>query len=417
MFTDSIRISLFPATAMLALTLCSAAAAQFPQPEPCITQTAGVIDYGQHVCGAGGSGLASLSPVGHIEIFSFHYDAGEAVWFQGYTSGSLDLRLRVLDPANGFAVVASNSVSGNAANYPYSAIGAGLTLGLSPSLNLATGDYLVEVSDSGANETGSYSLSLQRITPAFGPILQDSTLITDTISPKTDVDILGFHANQGSLLNVFLRTHGCLDLAYRIYDSSGTLVKAEAAIAGNASNYPYSCISQTVNFNPFATSTNSNAPAPATGLYWIVLRDSGVNETGTYSAQVQCLFSPGGCPSTPASFALQVTQPAGSGSIALDVVGGVASAPYITAFSFNPVNAGAPHTGWFGGLHVSFPELGAIMSCGFPFIGFLDANGESTWASAIPAGPLPPIYMVTVQMSPGFQGIVTPTPIVTANLL
>lgn len=414
--TGSFIPALGALTAVLALGTAPAIA-QIPQPEICISQFAGVISPGQHVCGAGGTGLAQLTPVGHIDIFAFSYVAGETLWFDGYTAGSLDIQLRVLDPASGFALVASTWCPGNEGGWPFGPVACGAAIALTPALGLATGGYLIEVSDYGSDETGSYSLSLGRITPPAGPVLANATIVTDTISPVTDIDLLGFDAVQGSLVNVYLRTMGCLDLEYRVIDATGIVVTAPNYIPGNEGGWPFGCIVNQVSFNPFAVPGNPNAPVPTTGTYWLVLRDSGLTETGTYNAQVQCLYSPTGCPSTPAPFNLAITQPTGSRSLAINVSGGLPNAPYITAFSFDPVNAPAPHTGWFGGLHIGFPELAFEIGLGWPFIGTLDGNGASSFASVFPPGPFPTLYAVTVRLSPSLQSFVTATPVVTANLL
>ncbi|HEX5054099.1 MAG TPA: hypothetical protein VFZ65_20135, partial [Planctomycetota bacterium] len=319
-----------------ALTLFAVVAApltaQFPQSEPSVSQGPGVVVIapGQHISGPGGTGYAALTSPGQIDIYSFHYVGGETVWFEGYTGGCLDLLLEVLDPSNGNLVVASGSCSGNN-GYAGACAAWGTEVGLNPALGLQTGNYLLKVSDVGSNETGSYTVSMVRVSPPAGPMLSNATLVTDTISPVTDVDTIGFTVAQGSLVNLYLRTHGCLDLEYRILDSSGTIVLGPNVIDGNT-GYAGACAVNQVSINPFGTPTNPNAPAPTTGTYWIVLRDSGLTETGTYDAEVQCLYSPTGCPNTGTNFTLTMNQPTGPGSLAINVANGTPGAPYITAF-------------------------------------------------------------------------------------
>lgn len=406
-----------PSFAALLLGFASALGAQGPQPETYIAQTAGFIAPGQHVAGPGGSGYASLSPVGRIDTFVFNYVAGQSVWFQGFTGGSLDLQLRVLDPANGFTVVASSWCSGNSGSYPYPPVASGVEIALTPALALPTGAYLLEVSDYGSDETGSYSVTMALVHQPNGPMLSNGVLHTDTISPPSDLDMMEFAAVQGSLVNVFLRTHGCLDMQYWVFDASGNQVTGGGAVQGNSGSYPYPCIVSSISFNPFATPTNANAPVPTSGTYWIAVRDWGLTETGTYDVQVQCLYSPTGCPPAAGNFTLAMTQPTGHGSLAIDVTNGTPDAPYITAFSFDPINTSAPHTGWFGGLHISFPELGGIMGLGFPFLGLLDPMGQSHFATPFPFGPFPPLWAVSVELSPGYLNIVRATPVVAVNLL
>jgi hypothetical protein len=76
---------------------------------------------------------------------------------------------------------------------------------------------------------------------------------------------------------------------------------------------------------------------------------------------------------------------------------------YFTAITFDPANATSLGTGWWGGLHISLLELasevvnGYAYGPGLPFVGILDANGESWWGlppGSVPPG-FPPMYAVT----------------------
>lgn len=95
---------------------------------------------------------------------------------------------------------------------------------------------------------------------------------------------------------------------------------------------------------------------------------------------------------------LELSQPFGSGSLRLRNTGTYGGKFYLTAVSFDPLNAGSGlGTGWWAGLHISIQILGQEIMWGEPFVGFLDAGGASNWE--LPAGTVPvpftPIYAVT----------------------
>lgn len=412
--SSSLPAAVSAALAAAVFGLASASSAQIPQSEPYVAESFGFIAAGQHIAhDSAGSAPATLTTLGQIRVYHFNYVAGETIWFLGYTGGCLDLQLQVIDEAT-FMVVASASCSGN--NGPYGACaGYGVSITIDASTALPSGAYMLWVSDVGGDETGSFSISMVRAGPPDGPMLSNATLVTDTIAPVTDADTLGFDVVQGSIVNLYLRTHGCLDLGYRVLDASGAVIVGPSTIGGNTGPYG-ACASNQVSFNPFALPGNPNAPAPASGRYWIVLNDSGLDETGTYDAQVQCLYSPTGCPPAAGNFTLAMTQPTGHGSLAIDVTNGTPDAPYITAFTFDATNNSTPHTGWFGGLHISFPELGGIMGLGFPFLGLLDQTGQSHFATPFPFGPFPPLWAVSVELSPGYLNLVRATPVIQVNL-
>lgn len=120
-----------------------------------------------------------------------------------------------------------------------------------------------------------------------------------------------------------------------------------------------------------------------------------------------------------APFTLAITQPNGPGSVSVQVANGPPGAYYLTAISFDNLNASSPGQGWWGGLFISFLDLYALAAFNQPpFSGFLDASGGALFS--VPAGltgPYPPIYAVTRTFGSGFSSINGTTNLVSVVLL
>lgn len=102
---------------------------------------------------------------------------------------------------------------------------------------------------------------------------------------------------------------------------------------------------------------------------------------------------------------LQISQPAGAGSLGIAVTCGTASHTYLSAFSFDSENSASPGTGWWGGLHISLQSL--VSQYLFqvpPFFGQLSPTGTS--AFSVPAGSLSPsllgltVFGITLTFDP-----------------
>lgn len=102
-----------------------------------------------------GSTMADqLNPSTDVDFYSFSGEAGTLVRILGTASGCLDPRVRVLDPAGMPLTPTSGGLDCNTDVFC-----SGCTVSADFTLPL-TGDYLAYVYDEGANDTGSYSYSL-----------------------------------------------------------------------------------------------------------------------------------------------------------------------------------------------------------------------------------------------------------------
>lgn len=347
------RVLLRTCAAIIATTLVLPA--QFPQAEtpancsgPGATSTN--IAYGQSTSGC------QISAVVETDVFTFSGAAGDQVRIAIWTPNSLDPRVRVLDPT-GTPTFLVDQVCGGSCSMEIN-----LTL-------VNTTQHTIFVSDSGSNETGAYTMQLERIPPLVAPpVFPHSVAVNDSISPRTDHDFLTFQGTAGDVYEINVYTPNSLDPRIEIWDPTGTSI-VDMVCGGSCS--------MTI---PLALT--------ATGPYLVSVSDSGNNETGAYQMTLQCLFSMAGCPPVGGGLTLTASQPFGSGSAEVASTLGPPNVPYILAISADPLNASQPGLGWWGGLHIDVLQLAGQISGGNPpYIGVTDANGASVFS--VPGGTLP----------------------------
>ncbi len=145
--------------------------------------------------------------------------------------------------------------------------------------------------------------------------------------------------------------------------------------------------------------------------YWTTLAPMPTPQSGLQAVAVGCsLYTVGGADATPyypavSAFtpdALVISAPTGPGSLRIDnffCEAAAASTYYVMA-----VTANAPQSfpnGWFYGVAIPPPVLGAQISQGVPFSGLLSVTGTSSFTipSGVPSGLL--LNAVTVAVTPG----------------
>src|SRR5215471_10633612 len=205
-----------------------------------------------------------INPLGDSDLFGFQGVAGQTVVIDtARTAGGVDPCIHLYDPdgvlernACGFAA-ASNSIT--------------TTL-------LKTGTYTIMVFDGGSDETGTYDLILERVSPVSPsavPIDWGSTVPGD-ISALADLRLFVVGGRQGSTGTISTaRTGGGVDPCINLYDPDGVLER-------NACGFASVSNSMTLTF-------------AKTGNYTVMVFDGGSDETGTFSLSVQCISGP--CPS------------------------------------------------------------------------------------------------------------------------
>ena len=220
------------------------------------------INYGDHTTNCG------INTNTDIDQFTFVGSAGDNIRINvsSTTSNWWDPRIEIRDPDG---IVISDTHCNGA---PICSFSVDLSLILS-------GTYLMAISDSGLNDTGNYTLQLEKIPPSFDPpgIPYNST-VSDGINPTTDMDFLVFGGETGTdiRINVSSTTSNWWDPRLEIWDPDGTVIE-DTHCNG----------SPTCSFSVDLSLTLS-------GTYLMAISDSGLNDTGNYQTDLQCLFGP--CP-------------------------------------------------------------------------------------------------------------------------
>ena len=129
------------------------------------------------------------------------------------------------------------------------------------------------ISDSGSNNTGAYTLQLERILPAPPAVPLDFNLpINDSISPSTDMDFHAFEAIAGNRVRITVLTTGQLDGRLELWDPNGIRIENTScnAVGGG-------CV------------VSTDQTLTVSGTYLVGISDSGINNTGNYEISIQCV--------------------------------------------------------------------------------------------------------------------------------
>lgn len=228
------------------------------------------LPYGCHTVGA------DIGTTVDVDLFSFDAVAGDQVRFVlDETSNScLDPRIDIFGPG-GFHEASEC--------FPFCDFrGVSCSL-IHVSSIAADGSYVIAISDAGSDETGTYTLQVERIVPDR-PVLALAYNTTQevAIDPTTDVDYFSFYGLAGGLVRITVdeTSDNCLDPSLEVIDPSGNLI--DSAFCA-----PF------CDFRGISCSFVRDVVLPETGRYTLLLSDSGADETGTASISVTCIL---GCP-------------------------------------------------------------------------------------------------------------------------
>ena len=217
--------------------------------------------YGDHTVGC------VISPPGDIDRFQFAGAAGDQVRINGLSQSiNFSPLMEIYD--SGFTKITEESC---------------LTTYCSFTLNLilpATGIYTIFVSDVGNNNTGNYTLQIERIVPTLVSEHMDyDSSSSDTIEPATDVDFYNFNVTAGTQIrfNVLASSINFAPVV-EIRDPNGTVVV-------NGTNDGASCNST---YCSFAVDLSP----VLTGIYSLLIHDLNTNNPGDYQLSLWCLVGP-----------------------------------------------------------------------------------------------------------------------------
>lgn len=201
----------------------------------------------------------SIGTATDIDRFLFCGRTGEIVWINLQATGSpMDPRVEVYDSS--FNLIDSGACD----NY----------CSLRRSISLpGNGPYTIVVYDGGLNETGSFTLGIERVPPALNPPrLPYNSTVSDNLYGGVDVDWFVMHAVGGPPLRInFSSTSTPMDPRVAILDTAGTVL-----FSGGCDNY---------------CSFLLNWTAPSTGTYYLRVEEAGLNEGGSYTVTLNSLVT------------------------------------------------------------------------------------------------------------------------------
>lgn len=205
----------------------------------------------------------SISPAVDQDFYTLDAVAGDLVWIGVHqVGGGLDPFIRMWNPG-----VTDVVYEDACANFNCS-------FGTQLLVIQETGVHLIELFDSGSNDTGTFQLQIERVPPMYPPVpvlIGDS--LTTSIGLGVDTDFFSFDGVAGTEVRVSLfQTGGGLDPRLRIWDPN--MMPIVDALGCN-------------NFN---CNTSQDLMLTETGTYLMALWDAGRNDTGSCQIAIQCLF-------------------------------------------------------------------------------------------------------------------------------
>lgn len=297
--------------------------------------------YGDHA-------VCSLSAPSEIDLYRFQGAAGDILRIAlAGLSNDLDPRYELLDPSG----VSLTSGACSTSCCTTCSTGQNFTLP-------ASGTYTILISDSGANNTGSYSLNIERILPSIPyRFAQYGVPLTVTIGHAADHDFVAIEGRRDDLVRISVSgLSNDLDPVYVLYDPSGGVVDS-----GSCST---SCCTTCSIVSPILT-------LPDDGRYYVLLYDSGYNNTGSISLTVTCVL--GICPPglTQLGTNYCTTNPNSTGASAVMRAWGSQDAADETLFLYaSKLPRNTVGIFFFGGTTASVPLGNGVRCVGLPVYRF-----------------------------------------------
>ena len=142
-----------------------------------------------------------------------------------------------------------------------------------------TGTYTILLSDDGFNETGDYTLVLERELPTrFVPWLPYNSTTQVAIDHAVDVDWLHVYAEAGSSVSLAVSSPNGVDPLVEVFDPDGAPFASDTCVQGCSLLIPLTSLTRT-------------------GTYTVRFSDDGLNEAGNLQVTLNCIFHPLGiCP-------------------------------------------------------------------------------------------------------------------------
>lgn len=153
-----------------------------------------------------------------------------------------------------------------------------------------SGTYTVIICDSGYDETGPYTLQLERIPPtSLPPLLANQSPVADSFDPKTDTDFFEYEGIAGT--EVRFVVNGKADYAdprLEIWAPDG--IKLTDTACGGLCSFQV---------EPADFTEVSWTSLEQSGTYLLAISDAGNDEVGSFELNAQCLVGPCDDPVSP----------------------------------------------------------------------------------------------------------------------
>lgn len=201
-----------------------------------------------------------INTVTDLDSFSFNGSDGDDIRITVRSFTAMDPRVELRDPVGN--VIEDNWCNGVC------------SFSTDASLEVS-GTYTIAVSDQFSDQTGGYTLQLERFPPITdSPEILYNTAVTDEVSQVTDLDFFVFQGSQDTDIRVTVRSFTTMDPRIELRDPNGEVIED---IWCNG-----------------ACSLSVSPSLAVTGTYLIAISDQGSDHTGAYEVNLQCLF--GDCP-------------------------------------------------------------------------------------------------------------------------
>jgi len=167
----------------------------------------------------GYSGTTSIWPMSDMDSYRFYADSGDVVTISMGADNYLDCMLRLYDPAG--TLIDSNHIGHSAE--------------ISACRLNSTGMFTVLTSDEGHEDTRTYGLSLECVSPdESGMEISYGYSGTTSIWPLSDMDSYRFYADSGDVVTIAMGAVNYLECVLRLYDPAGSLVDSNYTGTHNA---------------------------------------------------------------------------------------------------------------------------------------------------------------------------------------
>ena len=209
---------------------------------------------------------SSISSLGQMNTYNFTASAGDVVIVRTRTNWTNGPHVRVYQPNNTIIAEDSGYIWPNDCYFNELQFTAP-----------ESGNYIITIEDHANDQTGTYSLSVQKLNPPANVVsITYGQTLNSSISSLGQMNTYNFTASAGHVVIVRTRTNWTNGPHVRVYQPNNTIIAEDSGYI-----WPNDCYFNELQFT-----------APESGNYIITIEDHANDQTGTYSLSVQKLNPP-----------------------------------------------------------------------------------------------------------------------------